>query len=65
MTNLAFGGHFGIFPPIHLAHVEEMEVLWIMTQGCLWTSQENIHIYSQVYALYTFDVSYIKVPHKL
>ena len=32
MTNLAFGGHFGFYPPIHLAHVEEMEVLWIITQ---------------------------------
>ena len=30
MSNLAFGGHFGFSPPTHLAHVEEMEVLWIM-----------------------------------
>ena len=33
MTNLAFGGHFGFSLPTHLAHFEEMEVLWIMTQG--------------------------------
>ena len=32
MTNLAFGGHFGFSPLTYLAHVEEMEVLWIMTQ---------------------------------
>ena len=32
MTNLAFGGHFGFSLPTYLAHVEEMEVLWIMTQ---------------------------------
>ena len=32
MTNLAFGGHFGFPPLTYLAHVEEMEVLWIMTQ---------------------------------
>ena len=32
MGNLAFGGHFGFSPLTHLAHVEEVEVLWIMTQ---------------------------------
>ena len=32
MTNLVFGGHFGFSPLTYLAHVEEMEVLWIMTQ---------------------------------
>ena len=33
MANLAFGGHFGFSPLTHLAHVDEMEVLWIMTQA--------------------------------
>ena len=32
MTNLVFGGHFGFSPLTYLAHVEGMEVLWIMTQ---------------------------------
>ena len=32
MTNSVFGGHFGFSLLTHLAHVEEMEVLWIMTQ---------------------------------
>ena len=32
VTNLAFGGHFGSSLPTHLAHVEEMDVLWIMAQ---------------------------------
>ena len=32
MTNSDFGGHFGFSPSTHLAHVEDMEVMWIMTQ---------------------------------
>ena len=35
MTNLVFGGHFRFCPLTYLAHVEEMEVLWIMTQETL------------------------------
>ena len=31
MTNWAFCWHFWISPPTHLTHVDEMEVLWIMT----------------------------------
>ena len=42
MTNLAFGGNFGFPPLTYLAHVEEMEVLWIMTQdGSLDISRKN------------------------
>ena len=32
MTNLVLGGHFGFSPLRYLAHVEEVEVLWIMIQ---------------------------------
>ena len=44
MTNLAFGGHFGFSLPTHLAHVEEMEVLWILAHVMRrgrWTSPEK------------------------
>ena len=46
MTNLAFGGHFGFSLPTYLAHVEEMEVLWIMTQDwSLDISRKFIFLY--------------------
>ena len=44
MTNLAFGGHFGVSPPTYLAHVEEMEVLWIMSQEVLLDISRKIHL---------------------
>ena len=44
MTNLAFGGHFG-FPSItYLAHVEEMEVLWIMKQEGFLNISRKFHL---------------------
>ena len=44
MTNLAFGGHFGFSLPTHLAHVEEMEVLWIMAQEGLLNISRKIQL---------------------
>ena len=44
MSNLAFGGHFGFSPPTHLAHVEEMEVLWIMAQEGLLDISRKIQL---------------------
>ena len=44
MKNLAFGGHFGFSLPTHLAHVEEMEVLWIMAQEGLLDISRKIQL---------------------
>ena len=44
MTNLVFGGHFGFSPLTYLAHVEEMEVLWIMTQDVSLDISRKIQI---------------------
>ena len=44
MSNLAFGGHFGFSLSTHLAHVEEMEVLWIMAQEGLLDISRKIQL---------------------
>ena len=59
MTNLAFGGHFGFYPPIHLAHVEEMEVLWIITQDV------SLDISRKKSAFYIFSRLNFYAPFKI
>ena len=71
MSNLAFGGHFGFSPPTHLAHVEEMEVLWIMAQERLLDISRKIQLslfFSRLNCiapgLYAFNIPF-KISFKL